>query len=95
MKLRAILAIVLVPVVVSLALVAVSHIHGVTDPTKPHTLGEQFALGQARSGFATASLLTLLVVVALVGWVTLDPFGLLPQPLFWAYISRGPPLFPS
>ncbi len=94
MKFRRVLAISLVPVVLSLALVVVSHIHGVTDP-KPHTFAEHFALGQARSGFVTAPPTTFLVVIAVVGWLTPDHFTHVSQPLCKAYISRRPPVFPS
>ncbi len=94
MRSRRALAISLVPVVVGLALVVVSHIHGVTDP-KPHTFAEHFALGQAQSGFVTALPTTLLVIIALVGWLTLEHSRQLPQHLRRAYISRGPPVLPS
>ncbi len=93
MRFRRALAISLIPVVLGLALVVVSHIHGVTDP-KPHTFAEHFALGQARSGFVTAPPTTLLVVITLVGWLTPDHFRPLSQPLCKAYISRGPPVLP-
>lgn len=93
MRSRRALAISLVPVVVGLALVVVSHIHGVTDP-KPHSFAEHFALGQAQSGFVTAPPTTLLVIIALVGWLTPDHFRQLPQRLCRAYISRGPPVLP-
>ena len=94
MRFRHALAISLVPVVLSLALVVVSHIHGVTDP-RPHTFAEHFALGQARSGFVTAPPTTFLVVIAVVGWLTPDPFTHVVQAFCKAYISRGPPVFPS
>jgi len=91
LKIRHVLVLCLVPVIVGMALVTVSHIHGVTDYAKPHTFGELFALGQAQVGFVAANLSTLVVVVILIGWVTLDSSGQLPPRPARIPISRGPP----
>ncbi len=89
---RRTLALGLIPAIVGLALVSVSHIHGLSDPTRPHTFGEHFVLGQARAGFIAVGLAVLLIVLAIVGWLVLDYHRVLPQRFFWAYISRGPPV---
>ncbi len=92
---RRALAIGLVAVVLGLAVAVVSHIHGVTDPAKPHPFGEQIGLGQAKLGFVAANLPAVLVIATLIGWLVLDPSRRLPQKLFWPYTSRAPPLSPS
>ncbi len=91
LKIRPALALCLVPLIVGMALVTVSHIHGVTDYAKPHTFGELFALGQARAGFVAASLSAFVIIVILIGWVTLASSGQLPPRPARIPISRGPP----
>ncbi len=95
MQTRRALAIGLISSVVGLTLLSVSHIHGVSDPTKPHTFGEFFVLAQTRAGFAISSLGILVIAVVILRWISLDCHGFLPQRLFSPYISRAPPSYPS
>jgi hypothetical protein len=95
LKIRHAVAICLVPAVIGIALVTVSHIHGVTDYAKPHTVGELFALGQAQAGFVAASPSTLVVVIPFIGWVTLDSSRHSARRSVRVEISRGPPRISS
>ncbi len=88
-------AISLIAGIFSLTLVSVIHIHGISDPLRPHTFGELFVLAVARAGLALASVLVVLVAVLLGEWVARDCFEQFPQTLFLAYPSRAPPRFLS
>lgn len=54
------LAFVLIGLVVILGQLAVSHIHGLSDPDSAHTIGDYVLLAQARTGFAAAAILLVL-----------------------------------
>lgn len=84
-------AMILIPLIMGMALVAVSHIHGVTDPGKGHTVGELFALGQAQAGFVAASLSALVIFVVFIGWATLESSRCTTRRTGRVNFTRGPP----
>ncbi len=83
----------LVHALIGLAVFAVSHVHGVSDPNTPHAFGDHFVLAQAQAGFITVGQLVVLFAVVVLGRAALDRCPGPLQRLVCPYISRAPPPF--
>lgn len=88
------LALGLAVAVLALAVFAVSHVHGVSDPRTHHHLLDLLIFAQSHSGFLLVLPVWILLVLAATGrvWPSAHP----PRPFRFAYAccSRAPPSLP-
>lgn len=88
---RYVLARLLILSVAAMAIFAVSHLHGVSDPDQPHTLAERYLQQQTQGGFLTSSIPPLLPplhgFIAPATWVPTS----VGERLLHTSASRAPP----
>ncbi len=88
------LALGLAVMVLAVAVFAVSHVHGVSDPRTHHHLLDLLIFAQSHSGFLLVPTVWILLVLAAAGraWPAAHP----PRPFRFAYAcrSRAPPSLP-
>ncbi len=85
------LALGLVPAIVCLAVVSVTHVNGLSDPARTHSLGDHFVLTQVQAGFVAAGLAVFLLTILVLAWVAPGHRAYAWTRTFWSYTSRAPP----